>query len=248
MADLKAELETWTDEVEGNLEKRKICGIPVTRKVTVPILILFLTSVFIIGVVFGAKEGKHKSGSPLESTGEVTNTNNGGDLTDTIANTNGLRYEQVLEIIEPLVGSVVNFSPEHRALNWLANIDPAKLDFEDTDLDQLLQRYVLTVIYFATGGENWEYQYNFLSGDNVCDWNMEIEKEVWGASCFDHEHVGNLYLEDNNLEGTIPKDIGLIPKLEYLGLKGNSLSGGLPSTFGLLTNLIKMDIRKYDIC
>jgi hypothetical protein len=177
--------------------------------VTVPILILFFISIFIIGVIFGAKEGKPKSGgksSIVESTGTVTDTNS-------------LRYEQALGIIGPLVGSVVNdnTSPQHRALNWLANVDPAQLDFEDTGLDQLLQRYVLTVVYYATGGENWEYQYNFLSISNVCDWNMEIEGDIWGASCFDHINVGNLYLEDNNLQGTIPRDIGLIPNLEYLG-------------------------------
>jgi hypothetical protein len=239
MADLKTELETWTDEVEGNLEKRKICGVPLTRKVTLPILILFLMSIFIIGVVFGAKEGKPKSGG-----------SSGVDSTGTLTNTHTIRYEQALAIIEPLVGTVLNdqTSPQHQALDWLANVDPAELNFEDIDLDEVLQRYVLVVIYFATGGERWDYDYNFLSLYSVCEWNMQIETKVWGASCFDGVHVNNLYLEDNNLEGTIPRDIGLIPKLEYLGMKGNNLHGILPTTLGMLTNLIKIDVSKYDIC
>jgi hypothetical protein len=238
MADLKSELETWTDEVEGDLEKRKICGVPITRKVTVPLLVLFFASIFVIGVVFGAKEGRHaNNSSPVEST-------------DTVTNTKSLRYKQALDIIEPLVGPDVKdiTSPQHRAVNWLANVDPLELDFEDTDLDQLIQRYVLTVVYYATGGENWEYQYNFLSEDSVCAWNMEIESEIWGASCFDHIRVNNLFLENNNLQGTIPGDIGLIPKLEYLGLSGNSLREHIPTTIGLLSNLIKLDLSKYDIC
>jgi hypothetical protein len=240
MASLQTELETWTDEVEGNLEKRKICGVPITRKVTLPILFLFFMSIFIVGVVFGAKEGRSKSGG--SESGEVS--------TGTVSNTDSLRYDQGLAVLGPLVGTAVNdnTSPQHRALSWLANVDPAELNFEDTDLDKLLQRYVLTVIYYATDGENWEYQYNFLSGDDVCQWNMALDSNIWGASCFNHISVNNLYLEDNHLKGTIPIDIGFIPKLEYLGLKGNSLSGSLPTTLGLLTNLIKMDIRKYGIC
>ena len=245
MADLKTELETWTDEVEGDLEKRKICGVPITRKVTVPILILFFTSVFIIGVVFGAKEGKggtSKHGGNADNSSPVESTN-------TVVNIDSLRYELALEIFEPMVGDGVNdvTSPEHRAVNWLANVDPAQLDFVNTDLDQLIQRYVLTVVYYATGGENWQYQYNFLSQDNVCEWNMEIEQQIWGASCFDHKNVNNLYLENNKLEGSIPRDIGLIPKLEYLGLSGNNLGESIPTSVGLLTNLIKLDLRKYDI-
>ena len=33
-----------------------------------------------------------------------------------------------------------------------------------------VERYALAVLYFATGGPDWTYQLNFLSGNHVCTW------------------------------------------------------------------------------
>ena len=35
----------------------------------------------------------------------------------------------------------------------------------------LVERYVIVVLYFATNGEGWEDQSNFLSASSVCEWN-----------------------------------------------------------------------------
>jgi hypothetical protein len=62
-------------------------------------------------------------------------------------------------------------SPQFQALRWLANEDTAVLDLDSTPTVILVQRYVLAVLYFATSGEAWRDEGNFLSASSVCMWN-----------------------------------------------------------------------------
>ena len=48
---------------------------------------------------------------------------------------------------------------------------------------------------------------------------------------------GVLSLDNNNLAGSIPTEIGTMVNLEQLRLAGNSFNGGLPSNLGLLKRL-----------
>jgi hypothetical protein len=63
-------------------------------------------------------------------------------------------------------------SPQFRALRWLANEDTALLDLDSSPTVILVERYVLAMLYFATSGEGWGGQRNFLSATSVCEWNM----------------------------------------------------------------------------
>jgi hypothetical protein len=69
-------------------------------------------------------------------------------------------------------------SPQFRALRWLANEDTAVLDLDSSPTVILVERYVLAMLYFATRGEGWGDQRNFLSATSVCEWNM-LEKGVF---------------------------------------------------------------------
>jgi hypothetical protein len=62
-------------------------------------------------------------------------------------------------------------SPKFLALHWLANNDPMVLDLDSTPTVILVKRYLLDVLYFATSGEGWENQHNFLSASLVREWN-----------------------------------------------------------------------------
>jgi hypothetical protein len=66
-------------------------------------------------------------------------------------------------------------SPQFLALYWLAYDDPMELDLDSTATVVVVERYVLTVLYFATGGEEWMIHTNVLSMSPVCDWH--------GVSC-----------------------------------------------------------------
>jgi hypothetical protein len=63
-------------------------------------------------------------------------------------------------------------SPQFQALRWLATEDTAVLDLDSTPAVILVERYVLAMLYFATSGEGWGGQRNFLSPTSVCEWNM----------------------------------------------------------------------------
>jgi hypothetical protein len=61
-------------------------------------------------------------------------------------------------------------SLQFQALRWLAKEDPVVLDLDSTPTVIIVEQYVLAVPYFATGGEGWWFQGNFLSATSVCEW------------------------------------------------------------------------------
>lgn len=50
----------------------------------------------------------------------------------------------------------------------------------------------------------------------------------------------NRILHGNLLFGTIPKEIGMLKKLEVLDLGSNQLTGKIPPEIGNLTSIVKM--------
>jgi hypothetical protein len=62
-------------------------------------------------------------------------------------------------------------SPQYAALDWMANIDSTySLHFTLSD-DELVERFVLVLLYFATGGASWSDQSGFLNiFVNTCSW------------------------------------------------------------------------------
>jgi len=51
-----------------------------------------------------------------------------------------------------------------------------------------------------------------------------------------------LYLDNNQLTGDIPSEIGNITSISFVNLKNNKLTGSIPSTFTGLTNLHWVDV------
>ena len=98
-----------------------------------------------------------------------------------------------VELFSPLSGSDVlmdESSPQHRAVTWLVNDDPARLSIKTTDPSILIERYVISLIYFSTGGENWSNQFNFLDKNSVCSWHEGDE----GIGCNDMGIVSRIEL------------------------------------------------------
>jgi hypothetical protein len=89
-----------------------------------------------------------------------------------------------MESLRDLIGSLSGYltvddpsQPQHAALDWLANKDGAKLNLSNTRYDILAERYVVSLLYFATKGETWTAQNGFLSQTHVCEWNSPNEQE-----------------------------------------------------------------------
>lgn len=66
-------------------------------------------------------------------------------------------------------------SPQHIAAKWIANKDGLQLPVPTSSSTTaahvtFVERYVLAVFYYATGGPEWTHQLNFLNDNHVCTW------------------------------------------------------------------------------
>lgn len=150
-------------------------------------------------------------------------------------------------------------SPQHMAAKWIANKDGMKMSVPDhlteptVDL-AFVERYVLAVFYFATGGPEWTYQLNFLTDNHVCTWyeafTLETNDDVnldgdyvtlgiHGCKLVDDKLVPfTMFLPNNNLSGALPEEMKFMDRLEILNLQFNKdLGGTLPSTLGKMAQL-----------
>ena len=89
-----------------------------------------------------------------------------------------------------------------------------------------VDRAVLTTLYNATDGENWDAHRNWLSDEHVFQWH--------GIAVGSDGRVTGLYLSANSLNGEIPSDLGNLTSLRVLYLSTNGLSGEIPPDLGNL--------------
>jgi hypothetical protein len=78
-------------------------------------------------------------------------------------------------------------TPQRQAYLWVLEQQQAQADEEDhLSPNQLLERYILAVLYWAMGGPNWTQSEGFLSDLPVCEWG--------GVTCGIEKTVVNLHL------------------------------------------------------
>ena len=84
----------------------------------------------------------------------------------------------------------------------------------------------LTRFYGAAGGDMWDENDNWNSGEPLGEW--------YGVSADENEKAVSLLLADNNLEGEIPRELLCLAELKELALWGNGgLSGHIPENHAL---------------
>ena len=121
------------------------------------------------------------------------------------------------EAFERYIGEIGNSEPQLDAYQWLTTEDEIT-NFSESmtqdDVDVMKTRYSLAVLYFALGGENWWSATDWLGIDvEHCQWRF--------VSC--PEGLTGLFLENNNLQGTIPSELAYLSTLEYLILNNNKI-------------------------
>ena len=90
-------------------------------------------------------------------------------------------------------------------------------------------RFALVALYNATGGPNWT---------NSRYWMGDAPLGAWhGVTTDDEGKVTALELNENNLRGTLPPELGQLSKLESLIFAANPLTGGIPPELGQLVDL-----------
>ena len=88
----------------------------------------------------------------------------------------------------------------------------------------------LTALYHATNGDLWDYNQNWLQGDN------NYHFSTWYGIKVRNGDVVSVDLNYNNLNGTLPPEISQLTQLESLNLKGSQLSS-FPEELSELSNL-----------
>ena len=135
-------------------------------------------------------------------------------------------------------------SAQYMAANWLARQDGLRIDFTLIPIEDILPRYALAVLYFATNGPEWTHQQNFLSGVPICEWHTQGGR---GEFCNADGKLIEIDLREHNLSGQLPTEIGFLSDLLYLALAGNNLNGPIPTEIGACVDLLDLDMARNDL-
>ncbi|MEH0156793.1 leucine-rich repeat domain-containing protein [Limibacter armeniacum] len=96
----------------------------------------------------------------------------------------------------------------------------------------------LKALYEATGGDSWTSNKGWFE-DDISNWEGIYTQPISGTS---YETVTSINLNKNNLKGTIPAEIGNIPKLGYLACNNNEITA-FPAEIGNLSRLATLDMN-----
>jgi len=92
----------------------------------------------------------------------------------------------------------------------------------------------LMALYNSTNGPNWT---------NNSGWNTAAPVRDWYGVTVEGGRVTQIYLQNNNLVGTIPAEIGNLSSLRWLDFYQNEqLSGSIPPQIGNLSSLQRLDL------
>ena len=109
----------------------------------------------------------------------------------------------------------------------------------DTRTPKTGDREVLEVFYCATGGDNWYNNTNWMSDESLKEW-YGITTNSAGRVTKLKFYTYKGFSYGNNLVGTIPSELGNLPKLEELQIDNNRLSGAISPQLGNLPNLERL--------
>ena len=115
-----------------------------------------------------------------------------------------------------------------------AEITARSGDLSDSISVNVSVRVSLARLYEATNGPDWTDNTNWLTDTHVKEW--------YGVTVGLFGQLTILNLNNNNLGGSIPMDVGQLWPLEELNLGSNQISGEIPATIGKLEYLGKLNL------
>jgi hypothetical protein len=144
------------------------------------------------------------------------------EVTESTTSTPVFSDSETEATISPRLASIIDFlvsqgvsqrseletpkSPSNIAAKWIANEDPMMLSVPEplttevlrnstiADEEIFVNRYLLALIYFATGGNKWSNSFNFLSAKSICEWFEVINGVPEGVGCTPDGRVVVLFL------------------------------------------------------
>ncbi|MEL7163716.1 MAG: leucine-rich repeat domain-containing protein, partial [Bacteroidota bacterium] len=105
---------------------------------------------------------------------------------------------------------------------------------------------VLQALYANTDGANWTNNAGWNQLDPASNPagpppNCDLSN-AYGLSFGSDGRLAGINLEDNNLTGDLPTELGDLTNLTSLDLSGNNLTGSLPPSFANLSKLTQFDV------
>jgi len=96
----------------------------------------------------------------------------------------------------------------------------------------------LVSLYTATNGDQW---------NDAAGWLVETNPSNWLGVTVEDGHVSRLSLPANQLQGSLPSQIGALTYLTELNFRDNQLSGALPAEIGNLNHLTILDLSSNQL-
>jgi Leucine-rich repeat (LRR) protein len=128
-----------------------------------------------------------------------------------------------------------NLSATSLDFDWLVN----NSRFNDYSFDRQIQRFAISQFFYSIKGRLWNQSMGWLTEVDVCSWYQTNNTNP----CVNGT-LQVLALVDNNLNGTIPHDIGLLGTFEVLSLRSNRLKGSIPIEIKNITSLKILDLQQ----
>lgn len=92
---------------------------------------------------------------------------------------------EVLKTVSEYEALLAPGSPQNRAATWIAHDQLGEFYLADHDIENLTQRYIMAVLFFALDGENWGDDLGFLTTKDVCRWSdTKLDSNVLSDSMF----------------------------------------------------------------
>ena len=111
---------------------------------------------------------------------------------------------------------------------WLSAI--ASHEGTGVECAPLADREILEILYQSAGGPDWTHSENWLTDAPLEDWH--------GVTADRQGRVTRLDLTENNLNGSLPAELGDLGELTFLTIWDNDdLAGTIPPELGYLSNL-----------
>jgi hypothetical protein len=246
---------------DDRVENFKICGIRRTCwGMILCVILMFIAAGAITAILWvfrdNLRHNTNDSGDGAVSTIAPTAPSFPATEEPSVAPTRpmvAVRWDYLLETIGPAIVGENNdpieyfanaTTPQYDALMWMAAMD-LDTDIFVTPTQILIERYVLAVLYYSTGGPtDWIEPLNFLGSDSVCNWSTAGENtdpsKVKGIGCSNGRLVTDILIPENGLQGDLPWELSLLEYLIQMDFDLNGLSGTIPTEFGELERLKNM--------
>ncbi|CAM9907165.1 unnamed protein product, partial [Chrysoparadoxa australica] len=101
------------------------------------------------------------------------------------------------------------------------------------------ERAVLKSFFKAPNGQQWDINDGWQTERPLSEWH--------GVTVDEKGHVTILNLRTENLEGSIPAELGQLNSLQVLNLCYNKLSGSIPAELGQLSSLKVLDLSENQL-